>query len=413
MSFRRTVWCWLAALVVLLGGCATVPTEYREPPTLGATERMALNLRVFDRAWELVNDRYFDSAFRGADWGALRERYRPDAATAPDTDALYAVLNRMCAELKESHLAALAPRRVHELDTDHRLAVGIRWQLMEGRRVVSDVVPGGPADRAGIRRGWLLVSRNGAPLRDGESFRMRSGTAVTFGFLDANDAIRSYALQPELLNFERREASEFEGGIVCLRFDRFDRESLSWLSGQLKAHASAPAIVIDLRYNPGGNTLVLDMAVAEFFSQRVPIGRLVKRSGRASDTHSLAWLAARYPGKVALLTSAATASAAEIFAHVLQHHGRAPVVGQKTAGAVIYSRPYRLPDGGRIQIPVIDYIGLDGGRLEGRGVTPNIVVPPRSLADARADRDLEIAAALDVVRRGARPPAAAVGPAKP
>lgn len=393
-------------LLAFAAGCATIPTEYREPPPLGADERLAQNLRVFDRAWELVNKRYFDGAFRGVDWAALRERYRPEAAAAADTDALYAVMNRMCAELKESHLGALSPRRAHEFATEHRAAIGIRWQLIEGRRVVTDVVPGGPADRAGIERGWLVVSRNGTPLRERETFITRLGEAVTFGFLDQHEESRTFTLQPELISFDRHEVRPLEDGIVYLRFDSFDRQSLSWLSDQLKNHREARAVVIDLRQNSGGNTLVLDMAVAEFFPRRVPVGRLVRRSGRARDTHSFAWLAARYAGEVVVLTSPATASAAEIFAHVLQHHERATVIGQKTAGAVIYSRPYRLPDGGKIQVPIVDYVGLDGLRLEGRGVTPDIEVSARTLADARATRDLEYAAALDVLGRTATAQAA-------
>lgn len=401
-STARSVRRWLGLSLVgalLLAGCSTLPTEYREPPPLSASERTAHNGQVFDRAWELVNERYFDGGFRGVDWPAMRERYRGAALTAQDEDALYAAINRMCAELKESHLTALTPRRAHEFATDHRPGIGIRWQLLDGQRVITDVVPGGPADRAGIQRGWVVVARNGAPVRDGQSFITRLNEPVSFEFRDQHDQPRSYTLQPELIDFERREARRLAGGSLYLRFDRFDRPSLSWLSRQLKQHAAAPAVVLDLRQNRGGNTLVLDMALAEFFDRRVAAGRLVRRSGRVRDVHSFAWLPARYRGEVILLTSAASASAAEIFAHVLQHQRRATLVGQRTAGAVIYSRPYRLPGGGRIQIPVIDYVGLDGQRLEGRGVTPDLTVPPRTLADLRADRDVELAQALNAVGR--------------
>jgi carboxyl-terminal processing protease len=389
---------WLLALL-FAGGCATVPSEYREPPPLAATEQRAFNLRVFDRAWELVNERYFDAAFRGVDWRQMRERYRPEAAAAKDTGELYVVVNRMCAELKESHLTALAPRRVHELRTDHRPGIGIQWRLVEGKRVVIDVVPASPAERAGIQRGWLVVARNGAPIREGERFIPRVGEVISFGFLDQQNVERTFRLQAELLRFERREGRRLENGALLLRFDRFDAPSLSWLSEQLKAHADAPAVVIDLRQNAGGNTLVLDMAVAEFFPDRVPLGRLVRRGGRTRENHSFAWRAARYGGEVVLLTGPATASAAEIFSHVLQHHRRATVVGQKTAGAVIYSRPYRLPEGGRLQIPIIDYVGLDGQRLEGRGVMPDVLVPAATLADARADRAPELQRALELLQR--------------
>ncbi|HWA86665.1 MAG TPA: hypothetical protein VG710_10610, partial [Opitutus sp.] len=210
----------LLALLAFGGGCATRISEYREPPPLAANERTALNLRVFDRAWTLVDEKYFDAHFRGVDWRAMRARYRPQAAQAADDIALYHVLNRMCGELKESHLAALAPRRAHEIETEHRPAIGIRWQLIDGKRVVMDVVPGGPADRAGVERGWLLVSRNGAPLSEGDTFVAHVGEAVTFGFLDLKNQPRSFTVEPQLISFEQLETRELPGGYVYLRFDK-------------------------------------------------------------------------------------------------------------------------------------------------------------------------------------------------
>lgn len=389
----------IAALLLGAAGCATVPTEYREPPPLSAADRVEFNRRVFDRVWELVNERYFDATFHGVDWDAMRGRYRPQAEQAKDDTALYHVLNEMCAELKESHLAALAPRRAHELDTEHRPAVGVRWQLLEGQRVVVDVVPGGPAARAGVRVGWLVVSRNGEPLRDGDAFITHLGRAVTYGFVDEHGAPRSFTLQPELLQFERKEERDLGDGLIYLRFDKFSRGTLSWLSGELKRHRNARGVIIDLRQNSGGNALALSVAVAEFFDHRVAEGRQVRRDGREREAESFSWLSARYGGRVVLLTGANTASAAEIFSHVLQHHGRATVVGQRTAGAVIYSRNFSLPRGGSLQVPVVDFVGLDGKRLEGRGVTPDVVVPPATLADRRAARDRELEAALDLLRQ--------------
>src|SRR5882724_2941392 len=71
----------LAALL-LAGGCATVSGPYQPPAPLSAGARTAQNLRVFDRAWELINDKFFDAKFRGVDWAARRTHYRPEAAKA-------------------------------------------------------------------------------------------------------------------------------------------------------------------------------------------------------------------------------------------------------------------------------------------------------------------------------------------
>lgn len=390
---HRTFWliCFCAAL---LAGCATAPTEYREPPALSAASRRALNERVFDRAWSLVNRHYFDPRFRGVDWAAARDRYREQAIAASDEATLYGVLNQMCGELKESHLTALSPRRAHEWSTEHRAAVGIRWQLAEGKRVVSDVLPGSPADLAGVKIGWIALSRNDTPLREGDPFVTHVGVPVRYAFLDEHDEPRTLKMVPQLLTFDREESRDLGEGWWYLRFDRFSVGSIRWLSRELKTHAASTGVVVDLRQNGGGSAFALSLAIAEFFPRRVAEGRMVQRGGAVEETKSLAWRSARYRGDVVLLVGRSSASAAEIFSHVLQYHHRAKIFGQPTAGAVIYARNFGLPDGGSIQIPVTDYVGLDGRRLEGRGVTPDVSVPPPTLKDLRTGRDVVLERAM-------------------
>jgi carboxyl-terminal processing protease len=309
---------------------------------------------------------------------------------ATDDVTLYGVLNRLCGELKESHLAALSPRRAHEWNTEHRAAVGIRWQPIEGKRVVSDVLPGSPAAEAGVKVGWIAVSRNGVSLHEGDAFVTHVDVPVTYAFLDEHDESRTLTMTPRLLTFDREESRELSGGWRYLRFDRFSVGTISWLSRELKTYANAPGVVVDLRQNGGGSAFALSLAIAEFFPRRVAEGQMIQRSGTTKEAESWSWRSARYRGEVVLLVSRSSASAAEIFSHVLQFHHRAKIVGQPTAGAVIYARNFGLPDGGSIQIPVTDYVGLDGQRLEGRGVKPDVLVPPPTLADLRSGRDVAL-----------------------
>jgi carboxyl-terminal processing protease len=388
----------LLLIVAFFAGCATPPSEYREPPPLAAEERSAHNLRIFDRVWELVDQKYFDASFRGVDWAAMRVKYEPEAVSSPDDEALYRVLNKMCGELKESHLTALTPRRAHEKRAEHRPAIGLRWTQVEGRRVVTDVLRGGPAERAGVKRGWLLVSRNGVPMREDDPFVTRVGHPVQFEFIDNRDRVRMMSIVPELVSFEALEARKLEGGFVYLRFDEFSHQTVSWLRGKMREHRAAAGIILDLRENRGGNTFALRLALAEFFPRQVPEGRVIKRNGDEDEEHSFVLWPTRYDGSVWLLVGPGTGSAAEIFSHVLQFHNRAPVIGRRTAGAVIYSRSFRLPGGGELQVPVSDYIGLDGQRLEGRGVTPDIELPLPSLVDRRLAKDLEMEKVTELLR---------------
>ena len=384
----------LIASLLAISGCATAPRAYVEPPPLTLAARTALNVKAFDTAWRLVDKKYFDPQFRGVDWDALRPKYRPLAAAATDDRELYRVLNAMCAELRESHLSALAPRRAHEIQTARRMAVGMGWVALDGRQVVTELIPDGPAENAGVQLGWIVTTCDGRPLFDGPPPTPQPGRAVTYGFLDLENQPRSIIFQLQLLRFEQSVARELPGGFHYLRFDRFSRDSLHWLSEQLKTHRAAPGVVIDLRENPGGNVFACQVAVGEFFDRTVPTGEHVKRSGAARSSRGIPLLSARYPGRVVVLTGNATGSAAEMFAHVLQHQRRATIVGRRTAGAVIISRSYPLPGGGALQVPIQDYRGLDGQRLEGRGVMPDVVAPRPALADIRTGRDPDLEMAL-------------------
>jgi carboxyl-terminal processing protease len=380
-------------VLCLAGGCASAPTAYVEPAPLATSDRTARNQEIFDTVARLVAAKYFDPELRGVDWAAQCARYRPEAVAAANDAELYHVLNRLCAELKESHLAALPPRVTHEIRTAHRLAIGMDCMRVDGKMVVTELVPDSPAAEAGVAVGWEVVSCDGRNL-DGGFPAAQPGQWITYGFLDLANQPRAITFKPQLIPITRFVAEELADGILYLRFDRFDRESLRWLSRQLKDHRRAAGVVLDLRENPGGYVFAANLAIGEFFDHRVVTGEFVRRNGRVTTAHGWPFFSAQYTGPLAILTGGGTGSAAEIFAHVMQQHGRAVIVGRRTAGAVIVSRTYPLPGGGRLQVPVEDYRGVDGRRLEGRGVTPDITVPRLAVADLREGRDHDVDVAL-------------------
>ena len=72
----------------------------------------SFNERVFDKAWTLVADRYWDRTMGGNDWDAIRNRFHPQAIAARDEKQLYAVINRMLDQLDDSHVYATPPRDI-------------------------------------------------------------------------------------------------------------------------------------------------------------------------------------------------------------------------------------------------------------------------------------------------------------
>ena len=387
-------------VALAVAGCVTRPPVEVPLASLPAAQRARAteNVRVFHRVWDLVNRKHYDPKFQGAAWAELGVKHAAVAAAATDTAALYRVLNAMLEPLQDSHTQAQSPDQAFDHRTRTRARTGFNLVRMDDVWVVSEVLPGSPAEAAGVQVGWIVVSRDGRPVGAQLDFRPQPGDAVGWEFRDLNERVVRVAPVAKVLSTGPRQiARVLEGGWVYLRFDEFDAPDRRWLARQLADHATAPGLIIDLRRNPGGETFSLGITVGEFFDHRVDCGTFIRRDGGRSVKNSWQLGSARYRGKVAVLVDRNTGSAAEIFAAVMQDHGRATVIGRRTAGAVLASVFYPLPDGGRLQLSREDYVAPKGRRIEGNGVEPDITVT-RTLADLRAGRDPELDAALRVLK---------------
>lgn len=391
--------------MALLAGCITRPQSQVSLTTLPpeARSRAERNLAVFDAVWDLVNRKHYEPQTHGVDWERMAAVFGPRAAAAPDEVALYATLNEMLGELHDSHTHALRPDRAAERRTRERARTGFAMTRVENRWVVTDVMPGTPAALAGVEPGWIVVARNGVALGERPDFSPGEGEEDRWEFLDRHDVTVAVPLKARLLSTAPLQVErELPDGFVYLRFDEFDVVDRRWLSRQLRAHAQASGVVIDLRRNPGGQIFSLGIVIGDFFNRAVDCGTFIDRDGARTVKKSWQIGSVHYAGKVVVLVDAATASASEIFAAVLKDHHRATIIGRKTAGAVLSSVFYRLPDEGELQLSREDYIAPNGRRIEGNGVEPDIVVT-RSLADVRASRDADLEVALRVLRETAAP----------
>ncbi|NUN68234.1 MAG: hypothetical protein HUU02_00815 [Bacteroidetes bacterium] len=172
----------------------------------------------------------------------------------------------------------------------------------------------------------------------------------------------------------------------------------------------ARALIIDLRKNSGGafavrplvgHLLQKDLEAGVFLSRRwteqhtAPPDDAAVRSLRAwdgwsirafwNDVHANGVLRIVFPplkphfdGPVYVLTSRKTASAAELAADALLASGRAVVIGERTSGQMLSQKMYDIPHGLQLSLPVADYYAKHSGRIEGRGITPSVIVPSDS-----------------------------------
>lgn len=87
-----------------------------------------------------------------------------------------------------------------------------------------------------------------------------------------------------------------------------------------------------------------------------------------------------------VLIGPSSASASEVMAAALRYHRRARLFGRRTAGEVVGSKRFDLPDGGVLQVATNDFFAADGTRLERRGIAPDYEVW-ETLQTVRAGED--------------------------
>lgn len=93
---------------------------------------------------------------------------------------------------------------------------------------------------------------------------------------------------------------------------------------------------------------------------------------------------------VFILTSQKTASASELAVNALQESGRATIIGEPTAGKMLSQKPFDLPNGYQLFVPIADYYAMKNGRIEGNPIQPDVPV----------SADLALSKAIEVINSG-------------
>jgi C-terminal processing protease CtpA/Prc len=172
------------------------------------------------------------------------------------------------------------------------------------------------------------------------------------------------------------------------------------------------ALILDLRGNPGGYVIMMDRLVGSVIDHDVVVG---KRVGRKADLKpEVAKTRGKdvFTGKLIVLVDSRSASAAELFARVVQLEKRGIVIGDQSPGSVMEARFYSMSQGVDTKIfygasiTEADLIMADGKSLEHNGVTPDEIVLPTA-ADLAAGRDPVLARAAQIA--GIKIDAAAAG----
>lgn len=330
-----------------------------------------------------------------------------------ESKLVYGAVTGMVERLDE-HSRFLPPDRYRALreDTEGAYAgVGIALTPdAHGVPVVSEVVDGSPAARAGLRVGDRVVAIDGFATADSRgawrgTLRGREGTRVTLDVARRGwSEPRSFALVRRVIEIPDVDSRSLGGGIAYVRIRQFqqgtDKAVRRALAAERKAAGGELAgIVLDLRGNPGG-LYDQGVAVADIFLREGVIVTVRGRRGLAVEEER-AHAARTWSGTpMAVLIDEDTASAAEIVAGALQDHGRAVLVGQTTYGKGSVQSFLDLGDGSGLKLTTARYFTPTGRSIHGIGIEPDLAVEG---AGSQLDRATKALAGLGLTQQNGEP----------
>jgi tricorn protease len=397
------------------GRIFNVTLEKREPKPLAVSAELDVDfarekLEVFHQAWNDLRDQFFDDKMNGVDWTAVRARYEPRVAGARSPDEMRRVISMMLGELNASHMGISGPPPGNAT-TLGRLAIDFDRAEYEagGRLKVSHVVALGPAALAGVKPGEYLLRVDGrdtgARVNVDELLDHTIGRRVTLSVAaSAAGAPREVGVKPvnqtterglryrEWVNERRDYVLKASGGrLGYVHMLDMSAQALTSLAMDLDADNHArDGVVVDVRNNNGGfvNVYAIDVLTRQGYFNMARRGLPIPP---VSSRTSLGQRALELP--TILVTNQHSLSDAEDFTEGYRTLKLGKVVGEPTAGWIIYTGGVTLIDGSTLRMPGVKIFAHDGTPME---MHPRPVDVPvtRPMGESYSGKDSQLDAAV-------------------
>jgi carboxyl-terminal processing protease len=331
------------------------------------------NVQVLARAMQLIRQDYVDDE---------KISYR---------DLTYGALRGMLAEL-DPHSQFMEPRDFRGMQEDTRSefgGLGVVVTMDDGALTVVSPMEDSPGFAAGLKPGDRILRINGIStekltlMQAVDKLRGEAGEKVTLTIQrPATKEIKDYELTRVIIKVKSVKDAQILSSpdpqdlkVGYVRITQFNEPTADELTKALDKleKEGMQALVLDLRYNPGG---LLSSAVdvsGLFLPQQTKVvsteGRLPGREYRTTTRGSKM---RTYP--LALLVNYASASGSEVVAGALKDLKRAIIVGETTFGKGSVQSVISLPDGSALRLTTAKYFTPGRQVIHQVGVTPNIRV---------------------------------------
>jgi Tol biopolymer transport system component/C-terminal processing protease CtpA/Prc len=378
-------------------------------------------LAVFHEAWSILAGNFFEPHMNGVDWAAVERRYEPYAAGAQSTEDLRRIMRLMVGELNASHSGVNGPSSSPQPNVGR---LGVRFDRSEyeqrGRLRVTEVLNLSPAALADVKPGDYIQSVDGVRV-DGTvnldsllMYKTNRRVEVSVSRGEDGSGARTIAMRPVNLATERglvyrdwvesRRAyvAKASGGkLGYVHMQDMGAGSLQQLYVDLDTeNRGKEGVVVDIRNNNGGfvNPYAIDVFARRGYLQFTP-----RDFGTGGGRSVVGQRSLERP--TVLVTNMHSLSDAEDFTEGYRSLKLGPVVGEPTAGWIIFTSDFGLLDGSSsVRVPFERITDAAGKDMEMHPRAVDVLVQ-RPVGESYTGRDSQLDAAVKALleRAGAKP----------
>jgi tricorn protease len=395
---------------------ALANTQRRDPVTFSFPVRVDKRgewEQLFEESWRVMKYRFYDAKMHGKDWAAIKAKYKPYLRYVGANEDVYELANEMIGELNASHTGVSGPSSRTMPRGPSTRFLGFEMEPADGRYKVTHIYRDGPADKEWIdlKVGDYVLAVDGQDIKAGDNYwKILSSTLNDYVPVRVSASPRAEEARTIRINAatsltdikyeewvaKNREFVEKESGgqIAYVHIRSMNQPSLERFQREIDQFWQAKGIVVDIRYNGGGN---IDQELIDILERR-PYQFWNSRTGART------W--GRRPrqaiaGPKVMLINHRSGSDSEVTPQGFRDLGIGRIVGTPTSGAVIATGSYSLINGGSIRTPGSLVITWDptkpnnyGINLENFGVAPDVWAE-NTPADELRGFDRELKAAID------------------
>jgi carboxyl-terminal processing protease len=310
----------------------------------------------------------------------VRSEYVEEPNIPKVTDgALHGLLESL--DSNSSYLTAEAYKAFKTRKSEGKADIGAVVSKRFGYAAVVAVLPGSPAEKAGIEATDIFEAIEGQSTREMSLPEIRNLIAGAPGTTLNAQVVRARKAEPQKVSITRDVVSippvaekMMEDGIGYVKVEALTKGKAQEIASKVKSleKSGAKKILLDVRNCAAGDETE-GIAVANLFLNHGTITYLQgQKFPREAFNADPAKAITNLP--MAVLVNRGTSGAAEIVAAAILENARGDVVGDKTFGDGSVQKTIDLPDGGALILSIAKYYSPSGKAIQDAAITPNVVI---------------------------------------